>query len=133
MLSRLAHIAQPVLERYYMTFVVLWESGGKPLSEEELEQRCHLVAQKISMLYGINSPDFFDRQLFGHFIDTLFELEYIEKDKMGHLVFNQSFDKVNIDIRILLSVEVRSTILQLLNSRHPHDEKKSDDVEEKTT
>jgi glycerol-3-phosphate O-acyltransferase len=121
-LSRLAHIAQPVLERYYMTFVVLWESGGNPLSEEELEQRCHLVAQKISMLYGINSPDFFDRQLFGHFIDTLFELEYIEKDKNGHLVFNQSFDKVNVDIRILLSVEVRSTILQLLNTRHPHDE-----------
>ncbi len=126
-LSRLAHIAQPVLERYYMTFVVLWESGANPLSEQELEQRCHLVAQKISMLYGINSPDFFDRQLFGHFIDTLFELEYIEKDKQGHLVFNQSFDKVNVDIRILLSVEVRSTILQLLNSRHAHDNKTSSD------
>lgn len=120
-LSRLAHIAQPVLERYYMTFVVLWESGGKPLSEAELEQRCHLVAQKISMLYGINSPDFFDRQLFGHFIDTLFDLEFIEKDENDHLVFQQTFDQVNIDIRILLSVEVRSTILQLLNSSHPHD------------
>lgn len=120
-LSRLAHIAQPVLERYYMTFVVLWESGGHPLSEEQLEQRCHLVAQKISMLYGINSPDFFDRQLFRHFIDTLFDLEFIEKDENGHLVFQQTFDQVNIDIRILLSVEVRSTILQLLNSSHPHD------------
>ena len=120
-LSRLAHIAQPVLERYYMTFVVLWESGATPLSEKELEQRCHLVAQKISMLYGINSPDFFDRQLFGHFIETLFELEYIEKDEHGRLVFNQSFDKINVDIRILLSIEVRSTILQLLNSRHTHD------------
>lgn len=120
-LSRLAHIAQPILERYYMTFVVLWESGGKPLSEDELEQRCHLVAQKISMLYGINSPDFFDRQLFGHFIDTLFKMEFIERDEQGHLIFQESFNQVNVDIRILLSVEVRSTILQLLSSSHHHD------------
>ena len=104
-----------------MTFGVLWESGGKPLSENELEQRCHLVAQKISMLYGINSPDFFDRQLFGHFINTLFDLDFIERDENGHLVFQQSFNKVNMDIRILLSLEVRSTILQLLNSSHHHD------------
>jgi glycerol-3-phosphate O-acyltransferase len=117
-LTRLAHIAQPILERYYMTFVVLWESGGNPISEEELEQRCHLVAQKISMLYGINSPDFYDRQLFGHFINTLFELDFIERDEQGHLMFQQSFDRVNVDIRILLSIEVRSTILQLLNSGH---------------
>jgi glycerol-3-phosphate O-acyltransferase len=120
-LTRLAHIAQPILERYYMTFVVLWESGGNPLSETELEQRCHLIAQKISMLYGINSPDFFDRQLFGHFINTLFELGFIERDENGHLLFQQSFNQVNMDIRILLSLEVRSTILQLLNSSHHHD------------
>jgi glycerol-3-phosphate O-acyltransferase len=120
-LSRLAHIAQPVLERYYMTFVVLWESGANPLSEQELEQRCHLVAQKISIIYGINSPDFFDRQLFGHFINTLFEQGFIERDQHQHLIFQDSFDRINVDIRILLSVEVRSTILQLLNSQHHHD------------
>ncbi len=120
-MSRLAHIAQPVLERYYMTFVVLWESGGNPLSEQELEQRCHLVAKKISMLYGINSPDFYDRQLFGHFINTLFKRGFIERDENDHLVFQESFDQVNVDIRILLSIEVRSTILQLLNTQHRHD------------
>ncbi len=118
-LDRLAHVAQPILERYYMTFVVLWESGANPLTESELEQRCHLVAQKISMVYGINSPDFFDRQLFGHFIDTLFELGFIERDNQGRLIFQEGFQRVNIDIRVLLSVEVRSTILQLLHSPGP--------------
>jgi len=121
LLTRLAHIAQPVLERYYMTFVVLWESGGNPLSESDLEQRCHLLAQKISMLYGINSPDFFDRQLFRHFIDTLFQLDMIERDDKGHLVFQQSFEQINVEIRILLSLEVRSTILQLLGSSRDPD------------
>ncbi len=121
MLSRLAHIAQPLLERYYMTFMILWQSGDRPLTEEQIEQRCHLVAQKVSMIYGINSPDFFDRQLFGHFIETLFKLDFIEHDDNGHILFQESFNQINVDIRVLLSVEVRSTILQLLNSSHHHD------------
>ena len=118
-LTRLAHIAQPILERYYMTFIVLWESGNNPMTESELEQRCHLVAQKVSIIHGINSPDFFDRKLFGHFIDTLFELDFIEKNSTGKLVFQETFDQINIDIRALLSIEVRSTILQILRSHQP--------------
>ena len=121
-LSRLAHIAQPILERYYMTFIVLWESAGNPMTEAELEQRCHLVAQKISIIHGVNSPDFFDRKLFGHFIDTLFELELIQKNTHGKLVFQESFTLVNIDIRSLLSIEVRSTILQILRSHNEADQ-----------
>lgn len=121
MLSRLAHIAQPLLERYYMTFMILWQSGDRPLTEEQIEQRCHLVAQKVSMIYGINSPDYFDRELFGHFIETLAKLDFIEFDDNGHVMFQESFNQINVDIRVLLSVEVRSTILQLLNSSHHHD------------
>jgi glycerol-3-phosphate O-acyltransferase len=70
-LLRLAHIVQPILERYYMTFIVLWETSAAPLEDAQLEHRCHLLAQKISMIYGINSPDFFDRLLFRDFIETM--------------------------------------------------------------
>lgn len=115
-LSRLAQIAQPILERYYMTYVVLLESIENPLKEKDLEQRCHLMAQKISMVYGINSPDFFDRLLFRHFLDTLFELDFIRYDEDGYLIFIDQLGPSNMDIRSLLSIEVRSTILQLLKS-----------------
>ncbi|MCP4433276.1 MAG: glycerol-3-phosphate 1-O-acyltransferase PlsB, partial [Gammaproteobacteria bacterium] len=60
-LNRLILVVQPILERYYMTFIVLWQSAKAPMNEADLEQRCHLLAQKVSMLHGINSPDFFDR------------------------------------------------------------------------
>ncbi len=113
-LMRLALIAQPIFERYYMTFVVIWQSVEAPKTESELEQHCHLLAQKISMLYGINAPDFFDRQLFRHFIETALELNYLEKNDADALVFAESFEQVNLDIRNLLSVEVRSTILSLI-------------------
>lgn len=113
-MMRLAHIVQPILERYYMTFIVLWQSSEDPLTKQELETKGHLLAQKISMIYGINSPDFFDRKLFTQFISTLFKLDYVNKDDDGKLQFSEHFNNINLDIRTLLSVEVRSAILQML-------------------
>ena len=66
------------------------------------------------MLYGINAPDFFDRQLFRHFIETALKLGYLEINDADALVFAESFEHVNLDISNLLSVEVRSTILSLI-------------------
>ncbi len=116
LLTRLGAIVQPVLERYYMSFAILWENGERPISDSALEERCHLVAQKISMIYGNNSPDFFDRQLFRHFIRSLIDLGFVERDDEGLLRLATDLEGVNIDIRLLLSLEVRSTILQLLNT-----------------
>ncbi|MCP4981575.1 MAG: glycerol-3-phosphate 1-O-acyltransferase PlsB [Gammaproteobacteria bacterium] len=115
-LIRLAHIVQPILERYYMTFIVLWQTSGAPLREEELELRCHLLAQKISMIYGINSPDFFDRLLFRDFIATMLDNEYLVKNDQHQLEFEQGFNYVSLDLRNLLSTEVRSSILSLIKA-----------------
>ena len=112
-LLRLAHIVQPILERYYMTFIVLAQTSGAPLQEAELEHRCHLLAQKISILYGINSPDFFDRLLFGDFIAIMLENEYLVKNDQLQLEFRQGFSYTSLDLRNLLSIEVRSSILSL--------------------
>ncbi|MDH5353599.1 MAG: glycerol-3-phosphate 1-O-acyltransferase PlsB [Gammaproteobacteria bacterium] len=113
-LHRLILIVQPILERYYMTFIVLWQSAKTPMREAELEQRCHLLAQKVSMLHGINAPDFFDRALFRHFIDTMLELDYLMENEDGSLRFSDDFDQINLDIRSLLSFEVRCTILAMI-------------------
>ena len=117
-LNYMTLIVQPILERYYMTFIILWQSTKAPMREAELEQRCHLLAQKVSMLHGINAPDFFDRQLFTHFIQTMIELEYLEKNDDEVLAFCDSFNHINLDIRSLLSVEVRSTILAVIRHQN---------------
>ena len=114
LLMRLAMIVQPIFERYYLTFIVIWQSAASPMTETDLEQHCHLLAQKISMIYGINAPDFFDRQLFRHFIETALDLGYLEKNDTQALVIAKTFEQVNLDIRNLLSTEVRSTILSLI-------------------
>jgi len=115
-LLRLAHIVQPLLERYYMTFIALWQASHAPLTEAEIERRCHLLAQKVSMIYGINSPDFFDRLVFRDFIETMLEKEYLVKNDADQLEFAQGFNHVSLDLRNLLSTEVRSSILSLIRS-----------------
>ena len=120
-LIRLAHIVQPILERYYMAFIVLWQSSSAPLKEAELEHRCHLLAQKISMIYGMNSPDFFDRLLFRDFIATMLDNEYLVKNDADQLEFAQDFNYISLDLRNLLSTEVRSSILSLIKSAPQQD------------
>jgi glycerol-3-phosphate O-acyltransferase len=118
-LIRLAHIVQPILERYYMTFIVLWQASSDPLDEAELEHRCHLLAQKISMIYGINAPDFFDRLLFHDFIETMLDNEYLIRNDQQQLEFTFDFDYVSLDLRNLLSTEVRGSILSIIKTS-PH-------------
>ena len=114
-LNRLGMVVQPILERYYMTFIVLWKSTEAPMKETELEQRCHLLAQKISMLHGINSPDFFDRLLFRDFIKCMIKLNYLIKNEQGALIFSEDFEIIDLDSRSLLSPDVRNSILTLVS------------------
>jgi glycerol-3-phosphate O-acyltransferase len=109
-LIRLAQIVQPILERYYMTFILLWQTASAPLDEKQLEYRCHLLAQKVSMIHGINSPDFFDRLLFRDFIAIMLDLDYLRRDAGHKLEFAPEFDYLRLDLRNLLSTEVRSSI-----------------------
>ncbi len=119
-LTRLGQIIQPILERFYMTFIVLWQTSGAPLGEAEVERRCHLLAQRISMIYGINSPDFFDRPLFRDFIGTMLERGYLVRNRDQQLEFAEGFDYVSLDLRNLLSTDVRGSILALINTS-PHE------------
>ena len=114
LLTRLGQIVQPILERYYMTFIVLWQTSAAPLTVTELEHRCHLLAQKTTMIYGINSPDFYDRLLFRDFIETLRKKEYLVSNAEDRLIFAEGFDHVSLDLRNLLSSEVRSSIQALI-------------------
>jgi glycerol-3-phosphate O-acyltransferase len=71
------------------------------------------------MLYGINSPDFFDRLLFRDFIDTMVDSEYLLRNSEQQLEFAANFDYVSLDLRNLLSTEVRSSILSIVKTT-PH-------------
>ncbi|PCI43584.1 MAG: glycerol-3-phosphate 1-O-acyltransferase, partial [Moraxellaceae bacterium] len=70
-LTTLAQIISPILELYYMIFALLAETGSNTLSRDRLEELCYLMAQRLSLMYENNSPDFFDKKLIANFINTL--------------------------------------------------------------
>ena len=74
---------------------------------------CQLAAQRMNMLYGFNSPEFFDRALFENFIDLLRERGVIRVGAGGSLEFDEVLVRVAADAQLVLSEQIRHSILQV--------------------
>jgi glycerol-3-phosphate O-acyltransferase len=71
------------------------------------------MAQRMTMLYGINSPEFFDRSLFENFIDLLRARGVVWVDGSGLLEFDDTLVRVAADAQLVLSEQLRHSILQV--------------------
>jgi glycerol-3-phosphate O-acyltransferase len=70
-LRLLARVIMPVLERLYIVIGLLHAPGDTTRTRETLQARSVQVAEKMSRLYGLNAPEFFDVRLFDQFLDAL--------------------------------------------------------------
>jgi glycerol-3-phosphate O-acyltransferase len=83
------------------------------LSSSELENLCHLTAQRLALLYERTAPEFFDRSLFRAFIATLKEHRIVWLDDAGKLDYGDALATMGKDARLILSRELRHSILKL--------------------
>jgi glycerol-3-phosphate O-acyltransferase len=112
-LSVLAQATIQTIERYYLAIALLLQAGSGTIAQEALEERCHLMAQRMSVLYGLNSPEFFDKSLFREFIDLLRRRNVIQTSADGTLTFGEPLLGVAEDAQLVLSGEIRHSILQV--------------------
>ncbi|MBX3724928.1 MAG: glycerol-3-phosphate 1-O-acyltransferase PlsB [Xanthomonadales bacterium] len=112
-LRLLAHCLLQSIERYYIGAAVLVRSGSGVLTAGELENLCHLTAQRLSLLQEMSAPEFFDKALFRGFIQQMRELGVIGTDGNGKLTFDQVLADSLDDARRILSREIRHGILKL--------------------
>ena len=68
-LHELAEIIEPTLERFSIVNALL--SAEEGCSIQTLESDAAAIAQQLSVIYGINSPDFFEKSLFSTYIQSL--------------------------------------------------------------
>ncbi|MGQ0383458.1 MAG: glycerol-3-phosphate 1-O-acyltransferase PlsB [Gammaproteobacteria bacterium] len=115
-LSVLAQATIQTIERYYLAIALLLRAGPSVLSADALEQRCVAMAQRMSMLYGVAAPEFFDRAMFRDFIDLLRQRGVIRQDGEGRLTYDDALMAVAEDARIVLSEQIRNSILQVTHS-----------------
>lgn len=115
-LSLLARASVQTIERYYLVIAALTHSGSGTQTAKGLAERCQLMAQRIDMLYGLNSPEFADRSLFDHFIALLLRRGVIRCDDAGRLLHDEVLQRVARDAEFVLSEQIRHSILQVTGS-----------------
>ncbi len=115
-LATLAQVISPVLELYYMIFALLAEHGSDSLSRERLEELCYLMAQRLSLMYEINSPDFFDKKLIANFINSLIKLGYVSINESAKLELSEYALNEGRFARRLLDKNMQYSILQMLRT-----------------
>ena len=112
-LSVLAHVTVPIIERYYLVIAVLLKSGSGRISQDVLESQCQLMAQRMSLLYELNSPEFFDKALFKNFIDLLRARNVLGVSAEGRLTYTDMLPAVADDAQLVLHEQIRNSVLQV--------------------
>ncbi|MFT7338680.1 MAG: glycerol-3-phosphate O-acyltransferase, partial [Marinobacter maritimus] len=101
------------VERYHIALGILRKYGSAKITAEELEEQSTLLAERMSILFGLNAPEFFDKSLFRSFIANMQKNGVITKDDNGLLCYGEGLDEVADDARLVLSVEKRQAIQQV--------------------
>ncbi len=117
-LALFAGTVRETLQRFYVVIVVLGHAGERGVSSDGLVERCQLVAQRLSALYGFNAPEFFDKNLFRGFIDTLQNMDVVRRTDTGQLVFRGSAEEVLRYGDLVLEDEVRENVERVARG-HP--------------
>ncbi len=109
----LAEIIEPTLERFHIVATLL--ASAKPRSVRQLESDASAIAQRLSTIYGINSPTFFDKSLFGNFINTL-KSENMVQVSDNRVSIAQDFTRLSENAAATLDIGMRHHVLQALSS-----------------
>ncbi|MGM0953682.1 MAG: glycerol-3-phosphate 1-O-acyltransferase PlsB [Pseudomonadota bacterium] len=109
----LARFIIQTLERYHIVLGILRKYGSGKLTAEELEEQSTLLAERMSILFGLNAPEFFDKTLFRNFITNMQKNGVLEADENGLLCYGEGLQQVAEDARLVLSVEKRQAIQQI--------------------
>ncbi len=100
-------------ERYYITIAALVKNGPHTMSAGQLEMVCTLTAQRLGLLNELSAPEFFDKALFRGFIHKLRERKLVWTDDEGKLDYHRALEDIVLDARLILSREVRHSILKI--------------------
>ncbi|EGY34995.1 glycerol-3-phosphate acyltransferase [Aggregatibacter actinomycetemcomitans serotype e str. SC1083] len=94
-----------ILQRYYITVNLL--QNNPLISRANLEKESQSVAQRLSVLHGINAPEFFDKAVFSAFTNSLKEQGYFNESGTANTEKLQELADI---LTHLISTEICLTI-----------------------
>ena len=111
-LSVLSRTITQTLERFYMVISLLVRNGSGNIEQEALENQGRVLAQRLSIIHGLNAPEFFDKSLFRGFIEQLRSGGVLNITQTNKLEFGDDIFNVEKQAHLLLTTEIRHSIHQ---------------------
>jgi len=108
----LANIIMPTLERLFIVIALLERPGTESITRDSLQAQSRSIAHKMSRIYGINAPEFFDQRLFDLFIDRLLADGHIRVDSSGHICRSELIGDVLKAGQAVIEPEFRYAIMR---------------------
>lgn len=118
-----------LLQRYYISLSILMEQPQ--IERNALEKESRSIAQRLSVLHGINAPEFFDKALFSTFSTSLKAQGYF--DEQGNAVV-EKIQATEELLRGLISLDVQHTIqgaMAKLDENEKAEDEKPDTTDDK--
>lgn len=118
-LAMLGRVMGETLERYCMTTLLLADERRmqQSVARDRFEEDCRRLAERMGVLTGRDSPEFFDKTLFRGYLDTLIDLGLVVEGEDRKLLVDARIERIAERSLELLSDETRQTLLQLLSRR----------------
>jgi glycerol-3-phosphate O-acyltransferase len=113
-LALCAQIVLPFFERYYLGVTVLLGQGSGALRGRELIARCSEAAERLSLIYELNSPDLFQANLFENFVSYLEDSQLLHEDSEGRLAFDETpLNDLAVALGFVLPAQLKRTLTNL--------------------
>ena len=75
-----------------------------------MSELAHQTAQRLSLLYEFNSPEFFDKVVLKNFIAQLYSTGLVTPDDSGALEFGEKLEALDDEANRILSPDISDAI-----------------------
>ena len=100
----LSRCMQETLQRYAVVLTIL--DKEKSISRGALERASKKVAERLSALYGLSSPEFYDKNVLSSFISALKDNHWLDSEDDGSLKYSEECEALREDVMALIWPEM---------------------------
>ena len=112
-LRLLGETLRPILERHFLALSLLQHGGSGFRTRRSLENECHLLAQRLALLYEFNSPEYSEKTTFSSLIAYFIDAGLLREDEFGLLHFDQRITTPLAHVELVLPAETRQAIWRM--------------------
>ena len=112
-LRLLGETIRPTLERHFLALALLQHCGSGCRSRRTLVNDCHLLAQRLALLYAFNAPEHSEITTFSALIAQFIDANLLREDETGLLHFDQRITRPLAHAELVLPAEARQTIRRM--------------------